>query len=143
VGDPYNLNRFVCAQQGTIECALEELRAGTKENHWMWFIFPQLGGLGSSAKARFYGIGSLDEASSYLDHRVLGPRLRQCVRALLTWSGRRSAEQILGHLDAIKLRSSLTLFDTALPSDIFAAGLSAFFDGEADQRTLALLNRRA
>jgi uncharacterized protein (DUF1810 family) len=143
VGDPYNLDRFVRAQEDMIDRALEELRCGMKENHWMWFIFPQLAGLGHSAKAEFYGIESVDEARSYLDHRVLGPRLLQCVEALMAWSGRRSAEQILGHVDAMKLRSSLTLFDTALPNDIYAAGLSAFFDGEPDQRTLALLNGHA
>jgi uncharacterized protein (DUF1810 family) len=106
----------------------------------MWFVFPQLRGLGHSATATYYGISSLDEARAYLGHTLLGVRLRQCVEALLPWSERRTATQILGSIDALKLRSSLTLFDRAEPEAVFAAGLGAFFGGESDERTLALLN---
>jgi uncharacterized protein (DUF1810 family) len=140
VSDPYDLQRFIRAQKGIYETALAELRAGSKQSHWMWFIFPQLRGLGHSATATYYGISSLDEAHAYLGHALLGARLRQCVEALLPWSERRTATQILGSVDALKLRSSLTLFDRAEPEAVFAAGLVAFFGGESDERTLALLN---
>jgi uncharacterized protein (DUF1810 family) len=139
VSDPYDLQRFIRAQEGIYETALAELRAGSKQSHWMWFIFPQLRGLGHSATATYYGIASLDEARAYLEHPLLGARLRQCVEALLPWSERRTATQILGSIDALKLRSSLTLFDRAEPEAVFAAGLAAFFGGESDERTLALL----
>jgi uncharacterized protein (DUF1810 family) len=139
VSDPYDLQRFIRAQKGIYETALAELRAGSKQSHWMWFIFPQLRGLGHSATATYYGIASLDEARAYLGHPLLGVRLRQCVEALLPWSERRTATQILGSIDALKLRSSLTLFDRAEPEAVFAAGLAAFFGGESDERTLALL----
>lgn len=108
----------------------------------MWFIFPQLAGLGRSPTARLYGIASLDEARAYLEHPVLGSRLRECVEALLPWAKRLSAEQILGPVDALKLNSSLTLFDQIEPAEIFADALGAFFDGQRDERTLALLNGR-
>ena len=106
----------------------------------MWFIFPQLRGLGHSLAAQHYGIGSLEEARAYLAHAVLGPRLRQCVSALLPWAGRRSAEQILGQVDTLKLRSSMTLFDEVEPEALFAEALGSFYDGRRDERTLALLN---
>jgi uncharacterized protein (DUF1810 family) len=138
--DAFNLERFVEAQQGTYEGALVEIRAGKKESHWMWFIFPQLRGLGTSANAEFFGIASLDEARAYLDHPVLGARLRECVETLLSWTGRLSAEQIFGRVDALKLRSSLTLFEQIEAAGPFDAALAAFFAGERDQRTLALLN---
>ncbi len=107
--DPYRLQRFVDAQDraGTYDQALAELRAGRKESHWMWFVFPQLAGLGRSPTARTYGIASLAEAHAYLGHPVLGPRLRESARALIAHSDR-SAEEILGEIDAIKLRSSMT-----------------------------------
>jgi uncharacterized protein (DUF1810 family) len=140
MNDPYNLNRFVEAQDAIFETALGELRSGLKQSHWMWFIFPQLRGLGHSPAAQFYGIGSAKEARSYLDHPPLGGRLNECVEALLSWEGRRSAEQILGAVDAMKLESSLTLFDVVDPGSLFAAGLEAYFFGRRDQRTLALLN---
>jgi uncharacterized protein (DUF1810 family) len=140
VSDPYNLQRFVDAQEGIVDTALDELRAGSKQSHWMWFIFPQLASLGRSPTAQFYGIGSLDEASSYLAHPLLGPRLRQCVEALLPWAVHRTAEQILGSVDALKLRSSLTLFDRVEPGSLFARGIDGFYDGRRDEHTLALLN---
>jgi uncharacterized protein (DUF1810 family) len=143
VNDPYKLQRFLDAQDGAFETALDELRAGLKVSHWMWFIFPQLAGLGRTATAQFYAIASIDEARAYLEHPLLGPRLRQCVDALLQWPDRRSAEQILGAVDALKLRSSLTLFDRVEPSGPFARGLSAFYEGRQDERTLALLNASA
>lgn len=143
MSDRYNLERFIDAQEGVYETALSELRSGRKQGHWMWFIFPQLAGLGRSPTARFYGIGSLDEARAYLDHPVLGSRLRECVEALLPWAEQRSPEQIFGPLDALKLRSSLTLFDQVGQRGIFARALESFLGGRRDEQTLALLNARA
>jgi uncharacterized protein (DUF1810 family) len=143
VSDPYNLQRFLDAQDGTFEAALAELRAGSKQSHWMWFIFPQLRGLGRSPTARSYGIASLGEARAYLHHPLLGARLRQSVETLLRWAGRRPPEQILGPIDALKLRSSLTLFDQIEPGTLFERGLQAFYGGAPDQQTLALLNPKA
>jgi uncharacterized protein (DUF1810 family) len=137
--DPHNLHRFIDAQHRVFEIALAELRAGSKQSHWMWFIFPQLAGLGRSPTAQCYALSGVDAARAYLAHRVLGPRLRRSVEALMRWVGKRSAEQILGPIDAMKLRSSLTLFDRVAPDDVFAGALGAFFGGEADERTLALL----
>ncbi|HKU92448.1 MAG TPA: DUF1810 domain-containing protein, partial [Sphingomicrobium sp.] len=134
--DPHDLQRFVDAQDGVFETALAELRAGTKQSHWMWFVFPQLAGLGHSPTAQYYAIRSLDEARAYLAHPLLGPRLRLCVEALLPHAGR-SSEAIFGSIDALKLRSSLTLFDLVAPQDVFARALDVFFAGEPDQRTLA------
>jgi len=138
--DPHNLQRFVDAQQGVIETALAELADGAKRTHWMWFVFPQLAGLGRSDMAKFFGLASLDEARAYLQHPVLGPRLRKSVAAILPWAGRRTAEQIFGAVDAMKLRSSMTLFDRVESDALFAQGLMNFFAGERDQRTLALLD---
>ena len=135
-----DLGRFVDAQVSTWPTALAELEAGRKQSHWMWFIFPQLAGLGRSPTAQLFGIASFDEAQAYLDHLILGSRLRECVEAILVWAGGHSAEQILGPVDARKLRSSLTLFDQVEPNGLFAAGLAAFFAGERDECTLALLN---
>jgi uncharacterized protein (DUF1810 family) len=140
VNDLHNLKRFVEAQDGIFETALAELGAGSKQSHWMWFIFPQLAGLGRSPTAQYYGVGSLEEARAYLAHPLLGPRLRSSIEALLPWAGRRNPEQILGPIDALKLRSSLTLFDRAEPASLFDRGLASFFEGERDERTLALLN---
>jgi uncharacterized protein (DUF1810 family) len=140
VSDPYDLQRFIDAQDGVYETALAELRAGSKQSHWMWFIFPQLRGLGLSPTARLYGLVSLDEARAYLQHPLLGARLHQCVEALAPWANRRSADQIFGPVDAMKLRSSLTLFDKIEPNGPFHEGLTAFFNGVPDERTLALLN---
>jgi uncharacterized protein (DUF1810 family) len=137
--DPHNFQRFIDAQQRVFETALAELRAGSKKSHWMWFMFPQLAGLGRSPTAQFYAISGCDEARAYIEHPLLGRRLRQSVEALMPWSGKRSAEKIFGPIDAMKLRSSLTLFDQVAPDDAFAGALAAFFAGEADERTLALL----
>jgi uncharacterized protein (DUF1810 family) len=138
VDDPHDLQRFVDAQDGVFETALAELCAGAKQSHWMWFVFPQLAGLGHSPTAQYYAIRSLDEARAYLAHPLLGPRLRLCVEALLPHAGR-SSEAIFGSIDALKLRSSLTLFDLVAPQDVFARALDVFFAGEPDQRTLALI----
>ena len=142
MADAYNLQRFLDAQDGVIETALAELRAGSKQSHWMWFVFPQFAGLGRSATARYYAIMSLDEARAYLAHPLLGSRLRAAVDALMPWAGSRSPEQRLGAIDAIKLRSSLTLFDVVEPATTFARALDAFFGGEPDESTLALLAGR-
>ena len=137
--DPYNLQRFVDAQSAVIDTALSELRAGSKHSHWMWFIFPQLAELGRSPTAKFYGIRCFGEARAYFDHPVLGDRLRLCVGDLNAWANQRTAEQILGTVDAMKLRSSLTLFDLVVPRCIFSDALLNFFGGERDEHTLALL----
>lgn len=128
----------MAAQATHIATAMAELRAGAKRTHWIWFVFPQLKGLGQSATSVRYAIASLAEARAYLGHPVLGPRLRECVQILLDVPGRTAAE-ILGW-DDVKLRSSLTLFAAADPDDpLFAAALARFFDGEPDPRTLTLL----
>ncbi|HET7443526.1 MAG TPA: DUF1810 domain-containing protein [Solirubrobacterales bacterium] len=137
--DPYRLQRFVDAQEqgGTYERALAELRAGRKSGHWIWFVFPQIAGLGRSPRAQEYAIGSLAEARAYLDHPLLGPRLRGSAAALLPHAGTPAAT-ILGGIDALKLRSSMTLFARADPAEpLFGQVLDAFYDGGADPETLA------
>ena len=135
---PDDMERFVDAQRETYDGALAELRAGRKRGHWMWFVFPQLRGLGRSEMSRFYGIADLAEATAYLAHPVLGPRLRACCEAVVVATG--SAEAILGPIDAVKLRSSMTLFHRAAPADpLFAAVLARFFDGAPDTATVDLL----
>jgi uncharacterized protein (DUF1810 family) len=134
------LERFVAAQASVYDDVVAELRQGRKTSHWMWFIFPQLRGLGHSPTAQFYAISSLGEARAYLEHPLLGQRLRQSIGALLEWAGRRSPEQLLGSVDSVKLRSSLTLFEAASGDPMFGHALDEFFGGERDERTLALLN---
>ena len=139
--DPYDLQRFVTAQDtgGTYQHALAELRAGRKTSHWMWFVFPQIAGLGRSPTAQAYAIGSLAEAEAYLAHPVLGPRLIEAAEALTRHSGL-SAEAILGGIDAIKLRSSMTLFARAAPDDaVFVGVLERYFGGSPDAATESLL----
>ncbi len=141
--DPYALERFVAAQDqaGTYESALAELRSGRKRSHWMWFVFPQIAGLGQSPTSRRYAISSLAEASAYLEHPVLGPRLIECARILLELPGR-SAQEIFGGIDAMKLRSSMTLFAHADPANpVFAQVLEAYFAGVPDEATERLLPR--
>lgn len=137
--DPHDLGRFLAAQEGVFDIALEELRRGRKESHWMWFIFPQIAGLGSSPMAAHYAIQSLQEATDYLGHPALGPRIRECAAALLAVEGR-TAQEIMGSPDDLKLRSSMTLFARADgdPS-VFQQVLDRYFGGEPDPRTLALL----
>jgi uncharacterized protein (DUF1810 family) len=133
-----DLDRFVEAQAGVYDDALAELRAGRKRTHWMWFVFPQIAGLGSSPAARWYAIASLAEARAYLAHPVLGPRLRAAAGAVLAVPDR-SAAEILGHPDDLKLRSSMTLFARAADDPaLFEAVLDRFYDGP-DRRTLDLL----
>ena len=137
-----DLERFVQAQdeRGTYDRALAELRAGRKTGHWMWFVFPQVAGLGHSPTAQAYAVRDLAEARAYLAHDVLGPRLLECCRALLDLTDDRTAAQVLGDVDAMKLRSSMTLFAIADPDEpTYAAVLDRFFDGEPDERTPALL----
>jgi uncharacterized protein (DUF1810 family) len=137
----FDLERFVRAQAGVAEEAIDELRRGRKTGHWMWFIFPQVAGLGRSATSREFAIGSLAEARAYLAHPVLGPRLRMCAEAILA-APHRSAEVILGEIDAVKLRSSMTLFHRAAPDDtLFARVLDRLFDGRPDEATDADLGR--
>ena len=136
---PFDLERFVEAQEGVYEGVLRELRAGRKTGHWIWFIFPQLAGLGRSETSRFYGIASLDEARAYLDHPVLGPRLRECVGAVLATSGA-TPDQIFGSLDAMKVRSSMTLFHLAAPDEpSFGEVLERFYGGATDAATDSML----
>lgn len=137
--DPYDLDRFVAAQRGIYETALAELRRGQKQSHWMWYIFPQFAGLGQSATSKHYAIKSLAEAQAYLRHPVLGPRLVECAEALLKLPGR-SAGEVLGSIDAMKLKSCATLFSRASPSTpVFEALLKTYFQGERDRETLRLL----
>lgn len=140
MNDPFDLQRFTKAQEDIYETALAELLGGSKHSHWMWFIFPQLSGLGHSPTAKFFAIQSAQEARAYLDHPLLGQRLRQCVEAVLPWSSSRTADEIFGPIDSLKLKSCLTLFDKIEPQAIFASALGAFFGSIPDERTLALLN---
>lgn len=141
-GDRSDLERFVVAQDagGTYEQAVRELRAGCKTSHWMWFVFPQLRGLGHSPNADFYGIAGLGEARAYLAHPVLGPRLLECTGVVAATEGR-TAVQIFGSIDAMKLRSSMTLFARAADDPApFVDVLTRFFAGTADERTDRLLS---
>jgi uncharacterized protein (DUF1810 family) len=140
--DIFDLDRFVSAQEATHEGALAEIRRGRKRGHWMWFIFPQLAGLGRSAMAQHYAIRSLDEARAYLGHPVLGPRLHACVEALQDLD-HGSADSVFGEVDAMKLRSSLTLFEAAGGERLFSAALERWFEGHRDEATLSLLGREA
>jgi uncharacterized protein (DUF1810 family) len=140
--DPYDLGRFVEAQKDSYEQALSEIRAGEKVSHWMWYIFPQVEGLGSSSMARRYAIRSLAEATAYLEHPVLGPRLRACAEAALAVDGR-SAWALFGSPDDLKFRSSATLFAQVSPAgSVFHRVIDRYFDGQPDQATLRLLGQR-
>lgn len=135
----YDLDRFVIEQERAYDGALEELRRGRKTGHWIWFIFPQLAGLGYSAMSQRFAITSLDEARAYLAHPVLGARLRECTAAVLAITGR-TAEEILGAIDALKLCSSMTLFHRAAPDEpVFGQVLDRFYGGVADALTDTLL----
>jgi uncharacterized protein (DUF1810 family) len=139
--DPYNLERFVAAQNAghTYDRAVEELRRGRKTSHWMWFVFPQIAGLGESATSRRYAISSLEEARAYLRHPVLGPRLRECA-TIVAGSATRTARELFGDIDAMKLRSSITLFLRADPAEpAFQRVLDRYFDGLPDSATDRLL----
>jgi uncharacterized protein (DUF1810 family) len=136
---PYDLDRFLVAQQPIYDHVLDELRRGRKTSHWMWFIFPQIAGLGYSAMAQRFAITSLDEARAYLAHPVLGTRLRECATLVLA-SGGRTAVEIFGSTDALKLRSCMTLFRRAAPDErVFARVLDRDYGGVADEATDARL----
>jgi uncharacterized protein (DUF1810 family) len=135
----HHLDRFIAAQASVYDDVLRELRAGLKTSHWMWFIFPQLTGLGRSDTARFYGIATLDEARAYAAHPLLGARLREYT-ALVNGHAGTQIGAILGHVDALKLRSSMTLFNAAVPDEVlFTVALKAFYGGLSDLATLDLL----
>jgi len=137
--DPHDLEGFVRAQAGVYEQALAEIRSGRKRSHWMWFVFPQAYGLGSSPTSNRFGIRSLEEARAYLRHPVLGPRLVACAEAVLGVVGR-SAREIFGSPDEVKLRSSATLFAAVSESgSVFERLLDAYFEGRPDERTLQLM----
>lgn len=139
--DPFNLQRFVTAQAPVYATALDELRQGFKQSHWMWFIFPQLRDLGRSATAKFYGIASIDEARAYLAHPLLGARLAECTNAILPFSGTSSLHEIFGSPDDMKFRSSMTLFSRAEPAgnNIYQQALGHWCGGAPDEHTLALI----
>ena len=135
----FDLDRFVAAQQGVYEGVLDELRRGRKVGHWIWFIFPQIAGLGHSAMSQLYAISSVDEARAYLAHPVLGPRLRECGAIVLATTGR-TALEIFGSIDAVKLRSSMTLFHRAAPDEaVFRQVLERLYEGTPDEATDARL----
>jgi len=142
IEDPFNLNRFVEAQSDVFQRALTELKRGEKRSHWMWFIFPQIDGLGYSSTAKFYAIKSKDETKAYLNHSLLGPRLIECSKVLLQHQGL-SASDIFGFPDDLKLRSSMTLFSSISESDsVFHRVLGQYFAGQPDPRTLELLSAK-
>ncbi|MBA2488885.1 MAG: DUF1810 domain-containing protein [Chloroflexi bacterium] len=135
----YDFDRYLVAQEGVYDGVLVELRRGRKTGHWMWFIFPQVAGLGYSEMSRYFAIGSLDEARAYLAHPVLGARLRECAGVVLATTGR-TAEEIFGSIDAKKLRSCMTLFHRAAPDEpAFAQVLDRRYEGVADDATDGLL----
>ena len=141
MAEPYDLDRFLKAQEDSYDTALDELRTGRKRSHWIWYIFPQIVGLGQSPTSQFYGIKSLEEAAAYLRHPILGGRLHECLKVLQTLE-QASADQVFGELDAMKFRSSLTLFSEADPADpIVEVALDRWFGGGKDEKTLQLLRR--
>ena len=141
--DPYDLNRFLSAQEGVYTRALAELKDGQKRTHWMWYIFPQIDGLGYSPTAKFYAIKSREEARQYLNHPVLGKRLLECTEAVLAGKGR-SVSEIFGYPDDLKFKSSMTLFEkTAGPGSVFSSALDRYCHGERDTITLSLVEKAA
>lgn len=140
MADADRFDHFLVAQDDVFESALDELREGSKRSHWMWFVFPQIAGLGSSAMAKRYALAGRAEARAYADHPVLGDRLEQATEAMLDWAGTMSAEDILGPVDALKFRSSMTLFEAACDdASAFADALDQFYDGTRDPLTLERL----
>jgi len=139
MSDVYNLQRFVDAQRPVYDRVLLELAAGRKQSHWMWYIFPQIHGLGGSAMSRKYAISTPDEARAYADHPLLGPRLRECTQHVLDVEGR-TADQIFGYPDVMKFRSCMTLFSQACPEGrLFERAIEKYYSGAADQATLDIL----
>lgn len=139
MADADSLERFVEAQEGVFDTTLGEIRRGAKRTHWMWFIFPQLGALGRSPIAKFYGLAGASEAKAFMEHAVLGPRYLACVETLQDLPTC-DPVAVFGSIDAMKLRSSLTLFEAASPHPMFAAALDRWFGGERDTATINLLN---
>ena len=141
--EPYDLNRFISAQEGVYDRALAELRGGLKRSHWMWYIFPQIEGLGHSPTTRHYSIKSLEEARQYLAHPVLGARLVECAEAVLAVQGQ-SASDIFGHPDDWKLQSSMTLFKLVSgPRSVFERVLDKYYQGKQDSRTLQIVGKHS
>ena len=141
--DTFNLNRFIDAQERIYSIALSELGAGKKQSHWMWFIFPQIAGLGNSATASFYAIKSIDEAKAYLDHAVLGPRIEECTTTLLDQHGR-SVTDIFAYPDDLKFCSSMTLFEKASSGDaVFSQAITRYCGGIRDAKTVAILENKS
>ena len=139
MNDPFDLERFVNAQNPVFEQVCSELRQGCKKGHWMWFVFPQLRGLGQSSMAYNFGISSRDEAAAYLGHSILGPRLKECTQLVNLLEGR-SIEQIFGYPDDLKFRSSMTLFScVGSDNEVFVAALQKYFDGQPDPLTVERL----
>lgn len=136
----YDLSRFERAQNGDYHAALREIKSGRKRSHWMWYIFPQLKGLGYSGTARFYGIDGIGEARDYLAHPLLGSRLREISAALLELETD-SASDVFGYTDALKLRSCMTLFDTVEPDSVFRRVLEKYYGGIADSKSLEMLDK--
>lgn len=139
--DTFNLQRFLDAQENDYADALREIKQGYKQSHWIWFIFPQMRGLGRSAMAEYFGISSIEEARAYLDHPTLRARLIEISTALLQHKGKSTAYEILGTIDAIKVRSSMTLFDHIMPHAIFADVLDAFYNSQRDELTLKFISK--
>ncbi len=140
--DPYDLRRFVSAQEGVYDRALAELREGFKQSHWMWFIFPQIDGLGFSSTTRFYSLKGLEEARQYLAHPVLGARLLACTEAVLAVRGR-TVSEIFGSPDDMKLQSSMTLFEfVSGPGSVFGRVLDTYYQGKRDTRPLQIVNKQ-
>lgn len=139
--DPFNLERFLTAQSETYATAFSELKSGQKRSHWMWFIFPQIDGLGFSPTTKYYAIKSLEEARAYLKHPILGKRLIECAETVLGIEGR-NASDIFGFPDDLKFRSSMTLFSlVSEPNSVFSRNLQKYFNGEGDPRTLQILEK--
>ena len=137
--DTFNLQRFLDAQENDYADALREIKQGYKQSHWIWFIFPQMRGLGQRSMAEYYGISSIEEARAYLDNPTLKARLLEISTALLQHKGKSTAYEILGTIDAIKVRSSMTLFDHIMPHAIFAEVLDAFYNSERDDKTMQMI----
>ena len=133
------LQRFLDGQLLAYETALKEMKAGEKRNHWIWYIFPQIKGLGYSPNSKYYGISGIEEAKAYLQHPILGPRLREITQEVLGHAGKSIYDIMGAPIDAMKFRSSMTLFDAVAPNDIFAKALNVFFNGKRDHRTLNCL----
>lgn len=141
--DPFDLDRFVAAQSHDYDAALSEMKSGKKLSHWIWYVFPQLRGLGHSSYSWIYGLSDEEEAKAYLAHPILGSRLREITNVLLTHTDQ-DAETLMGSLiDAVKFRSSMTLFNVVSPNDVFQKVLDAFFDGQGDATTIAMVNGKS